>query len=217
MTNQAAPRRSPRVLDMTEKRGTFGTFTCRLSEGGVQSILYAGPGSPHDLRQHLQAPADPDLVVLTLHQGVGLDLLARPASSPSAQRELLADDWAALADSLDGNYWLPRDPERQPAIARVYFERDAMIQVELHEDTAGRQVIRCPTSVYIWIPSSATDETRTALPLRPARGVRGGLVSIRKMKSDLADRVTPRKNWRRGWDSDPRAAGGGYRFSGPAQ
>jgi hypothetical protein len=103
------------------------------------------------------------LVVLTLGQGVGLDLIARGFASPAEQKELLASDWAALADSLGGNCWSPRDPERRPVIARVYFERDALIQVELHEDAAGRRVIRCPTSVYIWVPSNATDDTRAAL------------------------------------------------------
>lgn len=187
MTDQVAQRRSPRVLDIWTK--DWLTCTARLTEGSVQKIVYSGPGSPFDLQKHLQAPADLDLVVLAIDKGVGLDLLARIASSPSAQRELLAADWAALADSLDGNYWSPRDPEGRPVIARVYFERDAVIQVELHEDTSGRQVIRCPTSVYIWISSNAADDTRTALrslakPLRAGRGVCGSSTS--NLATDMA-------------------------------
>ena len=183
MTDQATPRRSPRVLDIWTKG--WRTCTARLSEGSVQEILYSGPGSPFELQNHLQSPADPDLVVLTIDKGVGLDLLVRPASSPTVQRELWVDDWAALAESLDGNYWSPRDPERRPVIARVYFERDAMIQVELHEDSAGPKVIRCPASVYIWIPSNATDDTRTALrslakPCAPAGAYAAALCRFEK-------------------------------------
>ncbi len=183
MTDRATPRHSPRVLDIWTK--DWLTCTARLTEGNAQEILYCGPGSPFDLQKNLQAHADPDLVVLAIDKGVGLDLLARPASSPSAQRELLADEWAALADSLDGNYWSPRDPERTPVIARVYFERDAMIQVKLHEDSAGRKVILCPTSVYIWIPSNATDDTRTALrslarPCAPAGAYAAALCRFEK-------------------------------------
>lgn len=106
MTDRAATRVSPRVLDITEKRGTFGVFTCRLSEGGAQSVLYSGPGSAQDLKRHLQVPADPDLVVVSLTQGVGLDLIAPACEVAAAPRVLLATDWAAFADSLGGGWVL---------------------------------------------------------------------------------------------------------------
>lgn len=183
MTDRAPTRVSPRVLDITEKRGTFGVFTCRLSEGGVQSVLYSGPGSPHDLKRHLQVPADPDLVVVSLAQGVGLDLIASTCEVPAAPQALLATDWAAFADSLGGGYWTPQDPERRPVIARVYFEDDALIQVELHRNAAGEPVIRCPTPVYIWIPADAAKTTRTGLrllakPCAPRRAYAAALCRI---------------------------------------
>lgn len=165
VTDRAATRVSPRVLDITEKRGTFGVFTCRLSEGGAQSVLYSGPGSAQDLKRRLQVSADPDLVVVSLTQGVGLDLIAPTCEVPAAPRVLLATDWVAIADSLGGGYWTPQDPERRPAIARVYFEDDALIQVELHRNAAGEPAIRCPTPVYIWIPADAAKATRTGLRL----------------------------------------------------
>ena len=183
MTDRAPTRVSPRVLDITEKRGTFGVFICRLSEGGAQSVLYSGPGSPHDLKRHLQVPADPDLVVVSLAQGVGLDLIAPTREVPAAPRVLLATDWAAIADSLGGGYWTPQDPECRPAIARVYFEDDALIQVELHRNADGEPAILCPTSVYIWIPADAARTTRTGLrllakPCAPRRAYAAALCRI---------------------------------------
>ena len=165
VTDHDTARVRPRVLDIIETRGMPGVFTCRLSEGGIQRVLYSGPGAPHDLKKYLQTSSDPDLVVLSLAQGVSLDLIAPAHNVPAISRELLANDWAAFADSLGGGYWTPQDPERRPAIARVYFEDDALIQVELHRNAAGEPAIRCPTPVYIWIPADAAKATRTGLRL----------------------------------------------------